>query len=78
MRRCKDLLVAAILAAGMMSHAITANAEGDVARDVRTDMHDADKDADRAGHDIDKESKHLEKERHKGDRHVDKEVKKDI
>lgn len=74
----KGLFVVAFLATGMMSLAGIANAEGGVAKDVRTDVRDADKDADRAGHDVDKEAKHIEKERHKGDRHVDKEEKKDL
>ncbi len=60
----KGLFVVAFLTAGMMSLAGIANAEGDVAKVVRTDVRDADKDADRAGHDVDKEAKHIEKERH--------------
>jgi len=74
----KGLFVMAFLAAGMTSHAGIASAEGDLARDVRTDVRDAEKDADHAGHDVDKEAKHLEKQRHKDDRHVDKEAKKDL
>ncbi|MFP5422792.1 MAG: hypothetical protein ACLGID_15205 [Gammaproteobacteria bacterium] len=78
MRGLNKICVTVFFAAGLISHAVIVNAEGDVAKDVRTDVRDADKDADRAKHYVDKEAKHLDKERHKGDRHVDKEVKKDL
>jgi len=78
MRNLHKICVAAFFTAGLMSHTVFVNAEGDVSKDVRTDVRDADKDADRAGRDVRKEGKRLDKERHKDDRHVDKEAKKDL
>ncbi|EJZ58485.1 hypothetical protein I1A_002813 [Pseudomonas fluorescens R124] len=78
MNAFKRAFLAILIAAGLISHIGFVSAEGDVAKDVRSDVRDADKDVDRDKHEVDKEAKHLDKERHKGDRHVDKEVKKDL
>ncbi|GAB6408522.1 hypothetical protein [Pseudomonas sp. MHK4] len=72
----KAFLVTLLLGAGLISYAGIAQAEGDIAKDVRDGVRDVDKDVERDGKDIDKEAKELDKERHKEDRHLDKEEKK--
>lgn len=78
MRMLKALLVTSMLFVSAMSYISTAQAEGDVAKDVRDGVRDVDKDFDQDGKDIDKEAKKLDKERHKEGRHLDKEEKKDL